>query len=117
MEHGLVRFLFPSAESAATDRIPCLPMESARTTTLLVSLVQTRRIPYPLMRDGGPGARAADAARDISRSVHHLFQSPSAPHLRQSVPAGAAERQRPEIDAADAWPAERSRLVSGPAAL
>src|SRR6266496_3094859 len=69
------------------------------------------------MRDGGPGARAADAARDVSRSVHHLLQSPSAPDLRQSVPAGAVERQRPEIDAAAAWPAERSRLLSGPAAF
>src|SRR5207248_3580571 len=92
-------------------------IEQSSNTTLLVSLVQTRRIPYPLMRDGGPGARAVDAAWDVSRSVHDVLQSPSASHLRQSVPAGAAERQLPEIDAADAWPAERSRVLSRPAAL
>src|SRR5713101_2722859 len=86
-------------------------------TTLLVSLVQTRRIPYPLMRDGAPGARAVDAARDVSRSVHDVLQSPSAPHVRQSVSAGTAERQRAEIDPADARSAERPRLVSRAAAL
>src|SRR5947207_1886756 len=90
---------------------------SSVNTTLLVSVVQRRRIPYPLTRDGDPGARAADAARDVSRSVHHLLQSPSAPHVRQSISAGTPERQRPEVDAADAWPAERPRFLSGAAAL
>src|SRR5437867_8092207 len=82
------------------------------TTTLLVSLVQMRRIPYPLMRDGGPGARAVDAARHVSRSVHQLFWPACAPDLRQPVPSGTPERQRPEIDAADARTAQRPRLVS-----
>ena len=71
----------------------------------------------PLLRDRGPGARAADAARHVSRSVHQLFRSPRAPDLRQSVPAGPAQRQRPEIDAADARPAQRPRFLSRPAAL
>src|SRR5688572_9138273 len=86
-------------------------------TTLLVSLVQTRRIPYPLIRDRGPGARSIGAARDVSRSVHPLFRSPRARHVRQPVPARLAERQRAEVDAADAWTAERRRLLSRPAAL
>src|SRR6266852_5758133 len=92
-------------------------MHQSITTTLLVSLVQTRRIPYPLMRDRGPGARSVGAARDVSRSVHPLFRSPRARDVRQSVPARLAERQRAEVDAADARTAERPRLVSGPAAL
>src|SRR5437763_1053427 len=100
------------AETAAFVEVQRIKTAS---TTLLVSLVQTRRIPYPLMRDGGPGARAADAARDVSRSIHDLLQSPSSPDVRQSVPARAAERQRSEIDAADARSAERPRLVSRPA--
>src|SRR5206468_1150636 len=81
-------------------------------TTLLVSLVQTRRIPYPLMRDRGPSARAVGAARDVSRSVHAVLRSPSAPHLRQSVSARTVERQRPQVDATHARPAERPGLVS-----
>src|SRR5713101_5359194 len=86
-------------------------------TTLLVSLIQTRRIPYPLMRDGGPRARAVDAARNVPRSVHDVLRSPVASHLRQSIPSRPPERQRAKIDAADARSAERSRLVSRPAAL
>ena len=76
-----------------------------------------RRIPYSLTRDRCPSARDIDAARDVSRSVHDLLQPPSAPHVCQSVPAGTAERQRPEIDAADARSAERSRFVPRSAAL
>src|SRR5260370_36528191 len=89
----------------------------AITTTLLDSLVQTRRIPYPLMRDGDPGARRLDAARDVSRSVHAVFQSPCPPYVCQPVSARVAQRQRTEIDATDARATERSRFVSRPAAL
>src|SRR5438445_11084659 len=89
----------------------------AISTTLLDSLVQTRRIPYSLMRDGDPGARRLDAARDISRSVHAVFQSPCPPHVCQPVSARVAQRQRAEVHAADARATERSRFVSRPAAL
>ena len=71
-------------ESGRSTATPHISTRRAR-PRLYVSLVQTRRIPYPLMRDGRPGARAVDAARDVSRSVHHLLRSPLAPDPRTSL--------------------------------
>src|SRR5438105_2959011 len=86
-------------------------------TTLSDSLVQIRRILYAVMRDRRSGARAADTPRHLSRSIRWVLQPTRPARVCQSLRPGAAQRQRTEVDAADARPSERSRVVPRAAAF
>lgn len=95
----------PTAVSMHHCPLKSLAVRVSVTCTAAAEFVPSER------RDGCSGARAVDAARDVSRSVHWVFRSRVASDLRQSVSSELAQRRRADVDVADARAAERSGLL------
>jgi hypothetical protein len=73
------------------------------------------RVLYAASRDRALRARAASAVRSVCRSVRRRLQSAGAAGRGQSIPRCAVQRQRAQVHAGHAWPAERSGQLRGPA--